>query len=137
MEGTLSGVQTSMNSVVAPRELLMVTTRYAASMVFYTDGSFIDRCAGFAFHRTEEGGFGYKISSSAGIFTEELTALFASLRHIGNVIQHPILTDSLNSVKVLLFRKVSHRNHPLAYECKQMFSEKDGVEVVLKDHFHR
>jgi hypothetical protein len=52
--------------------------------------------AGFAIHRTEEGGFGYK--SLAGIFTAELTALFVTLRHIGTVI-HPlvrclILTDS-------------------------------------------
>jgi hypothetical protein len=50
-----------MYSVVAPRELLTVTDRYAASMVFYTDGYLIDRCAEFAFHRTEEGDFGYKI----------------------------------------------------------------------------
>jgi hypothetical protein len=48
------------------------------SMVFYTDGSLIDGCAGFAFHRTGEGGFGYMISRSAGIFTAELTALFAT-----------------------------------------------------------
>jgi hypothetical protein len=32
-------------------------------------------------------GFGYKISSPAGIFTEEFTALFVTLRHIGKVIQ--------------------------------------------------
>jgi hypothetical protein len=44
------------------RELLTVTARYAASMVFYTDGFLIDGCAGFAFHRTGEGGFGYKES---------------------------------------------------------------------------
>jgi hypothetical protein len=42
MEGAFSGVQTSMFSVVAPRKLLTVTTRHAASMVFYTDGSLID-----------------------------------------------------------------------------------------------
>jgi hypothetical protein len=65
-------VQTSMYSVVAPRELLTVTTRYAALMGFYADGFLIDGCAGVAFHRTGEGGFGYKISSSAGIFTAEL-----------------------------------------------------------------
>jgi hypothetical protein len=49
----------------------------------------IYRCAhlyiGFAIHRTEEGGFGYK--SLAGIFTAELTALFVILRYIGKVIQ--------------------------------------------------
>jgi hypothetical protein len=51
--------------------------------------SLIDGCTGFAFHRNGEGGFGYKISSLAGIFTAELTALFVALRHIGKVIQSP------------------------------------------------
>jgi hypothetical protein len=81
VEGELSGVQ--MYTVVAPRELLTVTARHAASMVFYTDGSLKDGCAGLAFHQTEEGGVGYKISSPAGIFT----ALFGTLRHIGEVLQ--------------------------------------------------
>jgi hypothetical protein len=97
MEVALSGVQASMYTVVARRELLTVTTRYATSMIFYTDGSFIDGYAGFAFHRTGEGGFGYNISSPAGIFTAELTALLVTLRHIGEVIQPPerclILTE--------------------------------------------
>jgi hypothetical protein len=131
MEEALSGLQTSMYSVVVPRELLTVTARYAASMVFHTDGSLIDGCAGFAFYRTGEGSFGYMISSPVGIFTVELTALFASLRHIGKVIQSSekclILTDSLSLVKALLSRKISHRTHPLmVYECKQMCSEDDG-----------
>jgi hypothetical protein len=78
-----------MYSVVAPRELLTVTPRYAASMVFCMDGSLIDECAGFAFHRTWEGGFGYNISSPDGIFTEKFTALFVTLRHIGEVIHPP------------------------------------------------
>jgi hypothetical protein len=90
------------------------------------------------------GWFGYKISSPAGI--------------IGNVIQlwkKMILIDSLTSVKALLFRKISHRTHPLVYECKQMYSDllEDEVEVeimwilggsrvtrmvlFLKDHFRR
>jgi hypothetical protein len=68
-----------MYSVLAPRELLTVTAKYSASMVFYTEGFLIDGCAGFAFHRTGEGGFGYKISSLAAIFTAELTALFVTL----------------------------------------------------------
>jgi hypothetical protein len=94
MEGALSGAQTSMYLVVAPRELLTVTARYVASMVFYTDGSLIDWCAGFAFHRTGEGGFEYKVKVSipAGIFAAELTeqyTLFVTLRHIGKVIQPP------------------------------------------------
>jgi hypothetical protein len=108
MESALSGVLTSMYSVVAPRELVTMTSRYAVccSMVFDTDGSLIDRCTGFAFHRAEESGFGYKISSPAGIFTVELTALFVTLRHIGVVIQPP--EKCLSSVKTLLSRKISH-----------------------------
>jgi hypothetical protein len=89
-----------MYSVVAPRQLLTVTTRYAASIVFYTDGSLINGCEGFAFH------FGYKIPIPAGIFTAELTALFVTLRHIVEFIQSPekymILTHSLSSVRALL-----------------------------------
>jgi hypothetical protein len=51
MEKALFGVQTSMYSVVAPRELFSVkSSTYATSMVFYMNGSFIDRYAGFAIH---------------------------------------------------------------------------------------
>jgi hypothetical protein len=121
MEEAIFGVQTSMYSVMAPRELLTVTARYATLMVFYTNGSLIDGCSGFAIHWTEEGGFGYKLSSPAVIFTADLTALFVALRLIGEVIQPPekclILTDSLNSFKALLSKKISHRTHPLIYEC--------------------
>jgi hypothetical protein len=49
-----------MYSVEAPGELLTVTTRYAAAMVFYTDGSLIGGCAGFAFHRTGKGDLAIK-----------------------------------------------------------------------------
>jgi hypothetical protein len=62
-------------------------------------------------------------------------ALFVTLRHIGKVIQPPekclILSDSLSSVYALLFRKISHQTHPLANECKQMYSKLlwNGVEV--------
>jgi hypothetical protein len=87
-----------------------VTTRYAAPMVFYTDGSLIDGCAGFAFHRAGKGGFDYKISSPAGVFTVELTALFVTLLHIGEIIQPSekclIFTDSLSSVKALVSTKI-------------------------------
>jgi ribonuclease HI len=43
------------------------------------------------------------------------------------------LTDSLSSVKALLSRKISHRTHPLVYECKQMCSNlvEDGIEVGI------
>jgi hypothetical protein len=92
---------------------------------------------------TGEGSFGYMISSPVGVFTVELTALFASLRHIGKVIQSSekclILTDSLSLVKALLSRKISHRTHPLftnVNRCVARMTE-DGVEVFLKDHFCR
>jgi hypothetical protein len=44
-----------------------------------------------------------------------------------------ILTDRLISVKTLLSRKLSHRTHPLVYDCKQMCSNLlwNGVEVKL------
>jgi ribonuclease HI len=137
IERTLSGVQTSMHLVVAPRENFTATAGYAESMIFYTDGSLIDGCARFAFHRTGEGGFGYQISSPAGIFTAELTALLVPLRHIGEAIQLPekflILTDSLSSVKALLSKKISHRTHPLVCEFEQVCSDllEDIVEVEI------
>jgi hypothetical protein len=87
-----------------------MTFRYATSIVFHKDGSLIDGRTGFAIHRTEDGGSGYKISSPSGIFTAELTVLFVTLRHIEKVIQPLekclILADSLSSVKVLLYRKM-------------------------------
>jgi hypothetical protein len=43
-----------------------------------------------------------------------------------------ILTDSLSSVKAMLSRKMSHRNHPLAYECKQMCSDLLWNEVEVE-----
>jgi hypothetical protein len=85
-----------MCSVVAPRELLTVTAWYVTSIVFKTDGSLIDGCAGFAIHRTEEDGFGYKLSSPAGVFTAELTALFVTLQHPKPPGKCLILTDILD-----------------------------------------
>jgi hypothetical protein len=126
MEKALSGIQTSMRSVEATRQVLTVTSRYATSIVFYTDGSLIDECScsGFVIHRTEEGGFGNKISSPTVIFTVEFTALFVTLGRIVEDIQarekYLILTDSLSSVKALLSRKIFHRTHPLVYEYKPM-----------------
>jgi hypothetical protein len=113
--------------------MLTVTSRYATSIVFYTDGSLIAECAGFVIRRTEEGGFGYKISSPTGIFTAELTALFVTLRRIVEDIQARekclILTDSLT----LLSRKILHRTHPLVYEYEQMCSDLlwKGFEVEI------
>jgi hypothetical protein len=39
----------------------------------------------------------------------------------------------LSSVKALLSRKISHRTHPLVYECNQMCSDllEDGVGVEI------
>jgi hypothetical protein len=87
----------------------------------------VQLCAGFVIHRTKEGGFSYKISSLVGIFTAEFTVLFVTLQDIGERNQPVgkclILTDSLSSVKVLLFTKILHRTHLLVYECKQRCSD--------------
>jgi hypothetical protein len=74
-----------------------VTSGYSASCIFYTDGSLIEGCAGFAVHQMGVGGFEYKFLSLAGVFTAELSALFTALRHIAEIIRPPegclILTD--------------------------------------------
>jgi hypothetical protein len=103
---------------------------FRASYIFFS----VDGYTGFAIHRTKDSGFGCMISISAGVFTQELTALFMSLRHIREVIQPRercfVLTDILCSVKALLSRKMLHRTNPLVYGCKQMCSDPlwNGVE---------
>jgi hypothetical protein len=82
MENKLTNVQEAMYSFVAPCELLNVTSGYGASCIFYTDGSLIEGCAGFAVHQMGVGGFGHRILSPARVFTAELSALFTTLRHI-------------------------------------------------------
>jgi hypothetical protein len=76
-------------TIVAPRQLLPVTSWIATSMIFYTDGSLMDGYAEFAILWTEEGGFCCRILSPARIFTVKLIALFVTLRHIGEVNQLP------------------------------------------------
>jgi hypothetical protein len=65
---------------------------------FYTDGSLIEECAGFAV-QMGVGGFGHKIQSPASVFTAELSALFTAVRHIAEVIRPTerclILIDSM------------------------------------------
>jgi hypothetical protein len=57
-------------------------------------------------------GFEHKILSPAVVFTADLSALFTALQYIAEVILPPekclILTDSLSSIKALMFRKISH-----------------------------
>jgi hypothetical protein len=65
------------------------TSGYGASCIFYSDGSLIEGCAGFAVNQMGVGGFGHKILSPAGGFTAELSALFNALRHIAEVIRPP------------------------------------------------
>jgi hypothetical protein len=48
MEKKIANVQGAMYSLVAPRELLTVTSGYGASCIFLTDGSLSEGCAGFA-----------------------------------------------------------------------------------------
>jgi hypothetical protein len=69
MENALAGVRNTMYPQVAPRELPFVTSEYVESAVFYTDGSLIEGSAGFAVHRIGVGGFGFKLSSPAGVFS--------------------------------------------------------------------
>jgi hypothetical protein len=68
--------------LVAPCELFTLTSGYGASCIFYTDGSLIEGCVGFAVHQMGVGGFGYKIRGPASVFTAEPSALFTALRHI-------------------------------------------------------
>jgi hypothetical protein len=49
-------------------------------------GSIINKYGWFAIHRTEAGGFDYKMPSSAGIFTAKLTLLFGKLQHIEEMV---------------------------------------------------
>jgi hypothetical protein len=83
----------------------MFRRRYGASCIFYTDGSLIEGCAGFAVHQMGVSGFGHRIVSPAGVFTAELSALFTELRHIVEVIRPSerclILTDSLSLIKAI------------------------------------
>jgi ribonuclease HI len=111
MEKELADFQEAMYSLVMPLKLLSVTSGYGPSCIFYTDGSLIEGCADFAVHQM--GGFGYKIRGPAHVFTAELSALFAALRHIAEVIRpserYLILTDSLTLIKAMLSRKAISR----------------------------
>jgi hypothetical protein len=113
----------SLYSLVAPRELLTVTSGYGSSCILYKDGFLIEGCVGFAVHQMGVGVFGYNIRGPAGVFAD-LSALFTALQHIAEVIRLPercfILTDGLSSIKVMLSRKIVHKTHPLVYECKQL-----------------
>jgi ribonuclease HI len=114
-----------------------VSYGYGLYCIFYTDGSLIEGCAGFAVHQMGVDGFGHKIPTPAGVFTGELSALFTALRHIPEVIRPPerclILTDSLSSFKAMLSRKIAHQTHPLVYESKQLCWSlcQNGIEVTL------
>jgi hypothetical protein len=46
-----------MYSLVASRELFTVTSEYGPSCIFYTDGSLIEGCVGFAVHQMAMSGF--------------------------------------------------------------------------------
>jgi ribonuclease HI len=82
-----------------------VTSEYVESAVFYTDGSLMEARGLLS---TGVGEFGFELSSPAGVFSAELSALFMALRHIREVTQPPekclILTDSLSLLKAMLSR---------------------------------
>jgi hypothetical protein len=79
-----------------------VTARYAASMIFYTDGSFKDGCEGFAFHRTGEGGLalGY-LYCGVYCFVCDTATYWGGVSTPGEMLDF----DSLSSVKALVSRK--------------------------------
>jgi hypothetical protein len=58
MEKKLANVRKAMYSLVAPCELLTVTSGYGLSCIFYTDGSLFEGCACLAVHQMGVGGFG-------------------------------------------------------------------------------
>jgi hypothetical protein len=74
MKSALAGVYNTMYPLIAPRELSVVTSEYVESAVFYTDCSLIEGNAGYAILQTGLGGFGFKLSSPAGIFSAELSS---------------------------------------------------------------
>jgi hypothetical protein len=72
MEEQLANVQEAIYSMVAPRELLTVSSGYGPSCIFHTDGSLIEGCVGFAFHQMGVGGIGHNIQSLAGFHCSTL-----------------------------------------------------------------
>jgi hypothetical protein len=89
MKVALSGVQSSMYLVVAPRELLTVTTRYAASMVFLY-GWLLDVWMRRVCISSDWGGWSWLLDIESGwYFYCGAPALFMTLRHIGEAIQSP------------------------------------------------
>jgi hypothetical protein len=76
-----------------------------------------------------------KIQSRAGVLTAELSTLFTAQRHIADVMQPLkgclILPDSLSLIKTMFSTKITHRTHPLVYECKQLCRSlcQNGIEV--------
>jgi hypothetical protein len=137
MKKKLANIQEAMCSLMAPRELWTVTSRFGLSCIFYTDGGLIEGCAGFAVHQMGVVGFGYKIQGPTGVFTAELDALFTAIRYIAEVIRPPerclILTESLSLIKAMLYRKIAHQTQPLVYECNQLCWGlcQNGIEVRL------
>jgi ribonuclease HI len=55
------------------------------------------------------------------MFTAEITAFLTALRFVGSgqPAEFLILTDSLSSIEVLRFRKISPRTHSVVYEYKE------------------
>jgi hypothetical protein len=96
-----------------------VTSGYSAMRFAFFTRLLIEGCAGLAVYQMGGGGFGQNILNLADIFTAELSALFTTLQHIAEVIRPPercfLLTDSLRSIKDMLFRRIVHRAHPLVY----------------------
>jgi hypothetical protein len=69
MEKKLANIEGAMYSLVAPRELLTVTSGYSASCIFVTNGSLIEGCTGFAVHQMGVDGFGHIRSQVQLVFS--------------------------------------------------------------------
>jgi hypothetical protein len=71
IENALAGVRDTMYPLVAHRELSVVTSKYMLNRRSFTRMALlIEGNAGFAVHRTGVGGFGFKLSSPAGVFSQ-------------------------------------------------------------------
>jgi hypothetical protein len=109
----------------------------------------IDECAGFAFHRTGEGGFGYKRSSPAGIFTAELTALFVTLsyghlsgKQFRRDLQQPMYcrrpSTTYNIYAIIMIARNKNNNKILSFHASVVCSKIsiiDSLQILSATHF--
>jgi hypothetical protein len=74
MEVAISAVHADMYPIVAPLELRAGIALFSPSNLFYTDGSLMDKVAGFAVHHSIDCNIGFRMGGPASVFTAELAA---------------------------------------------------------------